>query len=547
MTLNTQSVSPWYFSVPNTRVPPPVFSTHIQKTPVTMTTNESVTSFDILQALQPLFSRMDNFEMSISEQLREIKNIFSNNINKYSDAVSVSRLLPERSWPSLARPPSSQRCGIPPLQNARNASTTNVNRGNIPQPVARPPPVRKNGWRQVNSGPRRDLPQQHNNNVTHTNIFDSLPSTDEIPVGFTLNYKEGDIFQSNLPMAHCVGADFNMGKGFALEIKERYGNQTLLRSMEKKKGEVATLPFGDLYVFYLVTKIKSRHTPRLCDIRKTLFELLDVCNILGVKHIAIPRICTYNDKQDWDHISHEIKLVFSNSGMVIDVYDLPPELAWKRDMREPPHPRCNQQQRGERPPRFSRTKRLASGDLHTPRRSPRPATAPHVVPTASSWTPQSVQQARQQQVHAPHLTTPRSPNSSQLESEQQTESHANISTVSLSPEDRARPSRAGSLTPLVCSTPCVLLSPPHPKPMTPLPPAIVHHLKMIEQRKEDNTSDVPSEEETVRKTLTFCSSSSSSLSRTQSEPSLPSLPPKTKVTNTRTKNFLPLAITKVKE
>jgi hypothetical protein len=93
-----------------------------------------------------------------------------------------------------------------------------------------------------------------NHGINHSTLDDSILHKNY--KRYKLNYIKGDLFRMcNYSFVHCVGSDFRMGKGFAVEVRERYGNVTYLRSLGKEKGEVAILPVEeDRYIFYLVTK-----------------------------------------------------------------------------------------------------------------------------------------------------------------------------------------------------------------------------------------------------------------------------------------------------
>ena len=122
-----------------------------------------------------------------------------------------------------------------------------------------------------------------------------------------------------------------MGRGFALQVRERYGHQAKLRTMSINKGRTANIPVGDHFIFYLCTKWRSNGLPQLADLTRCLHHLKAQCTILGVQRLAIPRIGCHNDNLQWSDVSAEIEHVFQHSGIVIHVYELSDEVATQRN------------------------------------------------------------------------------------------------------------------------------------------------------------------------------------------------------------------------
>jgi hypothetical protein len=105
-------------------------------------------------------------------------------------------------------------------------------------------------------------------------------------INYKLNYIKGDLFElCDYSFAHCVGGDFYMNKGFAIDVRERYGNVTYLKSLKKMKGDVAVLPLDETrYIFYLVTRNLSKKKPVWYDLMCSLIKLRDSCVNLGIKN-----------------------------------------------------------------------------------------------------------------------------------------------------------------------------------------------------------------------------------------------------------------------
>lgn len=47
---------------------------------------------------------------------------------------------------------------------------------------------------------------------------------------FNFRILNGDLFTASCSLAHCVGADFRMGMGIAVQFKEKFGQVEYLKS-----------------------------------------------------------------------------------------------------------------------------------------------------------------------------------------------------------------------------------------------------------------------------------------------------------------------------
>jgi hypothetical protein len=88
-----------------------------------------------------------------------------------------------------------------------------------------------------------------------------------------------------------------------------------------------TFPFYTLFIlllyFTLYLFYSSRGLPKLSDIECTLRELRQLCDDLGVKKLAMPRIASSLDHIPWKWTQRLIRQIFQDSDIVIDVYSLP--------------------------------------------------------------------------------------------------------------------------------------------------------------------------------------------------------------------------------
>lgn len=84
-----------------------------------------------------------------------------------------------------------------------------------------------------------------------------------------------DLFtvRDDYALAHCVGADFLMGVGIALEFEKRFGQVDVLKTQNVEPGGVAVLKVNSRYIYYLVTKKSSYGKPSYRDFYLSLCAL----------------------------------------------------------------------------------------------------------------------------------------------------------------------------------------------------------------------------------------------------------------------------------
>ena len=119
----------------------------------------------------------------------------------------------------------------------------------------------------------------------------------------------GNLFEdapAGSALGHCVGADFRMGAGIAVEFRERFGHHEYLKSQNSRPGQVVTVPLYkqnedfDRYIFHIVTKPRSANClPREEEFIPAVRQLANLCTTLGVRTLAIPQIGAGLDRQPW--------------------------------------------------------------------------------------------------------------------------------------------------------------------------------------------------------------------------------------------------------
>jgi O-acetyl-ADP-ribose deacetylase (regulator of RNase III) len=155
----------------------------------------------------------------------------------------------------------------------------------------------------------------------------TLPPADDEPPAkrmalFALKYENGDLFTASSSLAHCVSRDLEMGKGIALEFKKRFGQVDKLKQQNGAVGDVVYLSTGMRYIFYLITKERYYQKPSYETLRASLRKLLRACKECGVKSLAMPCIGCGLDKLEWSKVASLITEIFSDSDVVITIYQL---------------------------------------------------------------------------------------------------------------------------------------------------------------------------------------------------------------------------------
>jgi len=136
-----------------------------------------------------------------------------------------------------------------------------------------------------------------------------------------LNYIADNLFNApkDVPLAHCVAADFHMSGGIALTFKEVYGNVDKLTAQKKQVGENALLR-SDRRIYYMVTKSRTVDKPTYQALERCLDNLFSDCMKNGSKRIAMPKIGCGIDGLEWGIVSAMISDKFIDH-IAVDIYD----------------------------------------------------------------------------------------------------------------------------------------------------------------------------------------------------------------------------------
>lgn len=119
-------------------------------------------------------------------------------------------------------------------------------------------------------------------------------------------------------LAHCISADFDMGRGIVVEFNRRFDMKRKLQSEYPNYLSQYTNERigGDCIlegkVFNLITKERYFHKPTIITMILALEKMKQICLENNIKKIAMPVIGCGLDRLNWNDVSEQIKSVFSD-------------------------------------------------------------------------------------------------------------------------------------------------------------------------------------------------------------------------------------------
>lgn len=124
-------------------------------------------------------------------------------------------------------------------------------------------------------------------------------------------------------LAHCISADFGMGKGIVVEFNKRFDMKRRLQSEYPDYINEWTHHkyIGDCKlegrVFNLITKERYFHKPTYKSVTAALKHMKYQCEINEIGKIAMPVIGCGLDKLEWNKVSQIIKEIFGDTDIEI--------------------------------------------------------------------------------------------------------------------------------------------------------------------------------------------------------------------------------------
>ena len=137
---------------------------------------------------------------------------------------------------------------------------------------------------------------------------------------------KGNLFQElpneDVYLAHCISADFGMGKGIVVEFNKYFDMKNKL-TIKYKNYKWTT---GDciLYdrVLNLITKPYYWDRPSYYTFKKAIDKMKEVVLENDIKTIAMPKIGCGLDRLEWSKVESILYNTFNDTDVYIKVYEL---------------------------------------------------------------------------------------------------------------------------------------------------------------------------------------------------------------------------------
>ena len=132
-----------------------------------------------------------------------------------------------------------------------------------------------------------------------------------------IRYKDGDLFDSNDSLAHCVSSDLRMGRGIAVLFRQKFKRIDDLLRQQVHPGGCAILPESNRFIYYLVTKKRCYEKPTY---NLSLCVARNHCAQHNITNLSLPQIGCGLDGLKWKEVSKLIESVFGRTNVKITVY-----------------------------------------------------------------------------------------------------------------------------------------------------------------------------------------------------------------------------------
>lgn len=124
-------------------------------------------------------------------------------------------------------------------------------------------------------------------------------------------------------LAHCISADFGMGKGIVVEFNKRFNMKQKITELYPdgfRDPDGCYEPIGCVLidrVFNLITKKRYFDKPTYYSLEGALYFMREICQDNGIKKVAMPVIGCGLDRLQWDNVSNIIRKMFDDTNIEI--------------------------------------------------------------------------------------------------------------------------------------------------------------------------------------------------------------------------------------
>lgn len=124
-------------------------------------------------------------------------------------------------------------------------------------------------------------------------------------------------------LAHCISADFGMGKGIVVEFNRRFNMKQILQTKYPdflNQWSHLNWTYHCLLegrVFNLITKERYFHKPTYETMYGALLTMKRLAEQNGVTKIAMPIIGCGLDRLNWDVVKYYVRRVFQDTDIEI--------------------------------------------------------------------------------------------------------------------------------------------------------------------------------------------------------------------------------------
>lgn len=125
-------------------------------------------------------------------------------------------------------------------------------------------------------------------------------------------------------LAHCISADFALGKGIAVEFNKRFNMKLKLKDeflnfideyMHRYKLDAECILIDR--VLNIVTKERYYQKPTYNSMKQALEMMKVACVANNIHKVAMPKIGCGLDRLEWDKVSEIIQDVFKDTDIEI--------------------------------------------------------------------------------------------------------------------------------------------------------------------------------------------------------------------------------------